>query len=404
MEGDSGILNALLRRGLVRDVDYRYKQSPKPTIIFASGAKIMCECAEDEDAGRGYNLTSIWCDEICKWPTAVATYDEGLVPALRVDIPGDHPRIFATSTPKKGSHLLRRWLQEAASEDPKKSESIRIIRGSTFDNSSNLNSHSLQALSNRYEGTAIGRQELYGEVLEDEDGALFSRTDLDAARVEHMPLDADIISIVVGVDPAQIDDSGNVTNPRRRTSAESHDEMGCVVVARTRDDDLWVLADESIQSAGRDAAMHVWLVALRYNASKVICEDTGSRHWMRDVFTDAYKELQARGLMPADTTPPFEGVDVKLGKKTRAEPVAMRSQQKRIHMVGTFDRLEDQLTMFSAWDGKESPDRLDAFVHACRWHMLQEKNKARLLDPRAYQRTGRDVDEMGTSGFAYSLW
>ena len=403
MEGDSGILNALHRRGLIRDSDYRYKQSPKPTIIFASGAKIMCEGADDEDAGRGYNLVSIWCDEICKWPTAVATYDEGLVPALRVDIPGDHPRIFATSTPKKGSHLLRRWLQEAQSTDPKKSEAIRVIRGSTFDNASNLNSHSLQALENRYAGTAIGRQELYGEILDDEDGALFSRSDLDAARVEHMPLDADIVSIVVGVDPAQVDDQGNLSNPRR-TSAESHDEMGVVVVARTRDDDMWVIADESIQAAGREAAIHVWLTALKYNANKVICEDTGAKRWMRDVFTDAYRELQARGVMPENTEPFFTGVDVKLGKKTRAEPVAMRSQQKRIHMVGYYERLEDQMTQFSQWDTRESPDRLDAMVHACRWHMLSEKSKVNLLDPMAYEKKGRFVDPLGVSGFDYTRW
>lgn len=404
MEGDSGVLNALTRRGLVRDVDYRYKQSPKPTIIFSSGAKIMCEGADDEDAGRGYNLVSIWCDEICKWPTAVATYDEGLVPALRVDIPGDHPRVFATSTPKKGSHLLRRWLQEVQSPDPKKSGAIRVIRGSTFDNASNLNSHSLQALENRYAGTSIGRQELYGEILEDEDGALFARTDLDAARVDHMPLDADIVSIVVGVDPAQVDDQGNLSNPRR-TSAESHDEMGVIVVARTRDDDLWVLADESIQAAGRSAAVHVWLTALRYNASRVVCEDVGAKRWMRDVFHDAYRELQTQGIMPADTEPFFEGVDAKLGKRTRAEPVAMRSQQKRLHMVGAFERLEDQLTQFSQWDGKESPDRLDALVHACRFHMLSEKNKVRVLDPRTYDRNSLDRFDQGLGpGFDYTRW
>jgi phage terminase large subunit-like protein len=51
------------------------------------------------------------------------------------------------------------------------------------------------------------------------------------------------------------------------------------------------------------------------------------------------------------------------GKITRAEPIAALSEQKRLHMVGTFAALEDELC---SYDGTgNSPNRLDALVWAC---------------------------------------
>lgn len=379
MEGPAGILRVLDRR----KIEYRYRQAPKPMVLFPNGAKIYSEGADDEDVGRGYTLTSIWCDEIIKWKNAYASWFEGILPALRADLIEDHPRAFATTTPKP-SKLLRSWIADAESALPERRESISIVRGSTFDNASNLSQHMLTALKNRYEGTDIGRQELYGEILDDTTGALFRVSDLNATRVTEMPEGLRIVSIVVGVDPALVDDSGALVEQRKARSAESHDEMGCVVVARTVDDHLWVLADETIHAAGREAAMHVWRTMIKWNAHLVICEDNQAKAWMRQVFSDTFAEFVKSGDFPAAVEMPFKTVDARLGKKTRAEPVAGRSQQKRIHMVGEFEMLEDQLTQFNQWEGKESPDRLDAFVHACRWHMKQEANKGRIIDPRDY--------------------
>lgn len=404
VEGDSGVLNALMRRGMLRDVDYKYRQSPRPMIMFANGVKIHCEGADDADVGRGHNLASAWLDELIKWPVAMASYDEGIVPALRVDVPDEHPRIFVTTTPKANSPLLRRFLKEAADENPEVSETISIVRGATFENRS-LSAYTARELKKRYEGTAIGRQELYGEVLELEDGALFAASDLEACRVEAIPEELKIISIVVGVDPAQVDDQGNVVDTvHKRRSGDNHDEMGVVVVARTSDDRLWVLADESIQSAGRPAAMHAWKTLLKWNATKVIYEANLGKSWMSTVFHDAWMELMKHGEVPEHTSPPMEPVDAKLGKKTRAEPVAMRSQQHRLHLVGKFQRLEDQMTMFTSWESnKESPDRLDALVHACRFHMLNERKRAKIVDPYTQSHDRRHDDGLGL-GYDFRMW
>lgn len=404
VEGDSGVLNALSRRGMVRDIDYKYRQSPRPMIQFSNGVKIHCEGADDADVGRGHNLASAWLDELIKWPVAMASYDEGIVPALRVDVPNEHPRIFVTTTPKANSPLLRRFLTEAGSSDPEIADTISIVRGATFENRS-LSAYTARELKKRYEGTAIGRQELYGEVLELEDGALFSAADLEACRVAEMPDDQRVVSIVVGVDPAQVDDQGNVVdNALKRRRGDNHDEMGVVVVARTADDRLWVLADESIQAAGRNAAMHAWRTLIRWDATKLVYEANIGKAWMAQVFTDAWAELMKLGEVPEHTTAPMEPVDAKLGKKTRAEPVAMRSQQHRLHMVGRFQRLEDQLTTFTSWESnKESPDRLDAMVHACRHHMLNERKRARIFDPYQMSHDNRHDQGLGI-GYDFNRW
>lgn len=404
VEGDSGVLNALTRRNMLRDIDYKYRQSPRPMIQFTNGVKIHCEGADDADVGRGHNLASAWLDELIKWPVAMASYDEGIVPALRVDVPNEHPRIFVTTTPKANSPLLRRFLAEANSDNPEVANTISIVRGATFENRS-LSAYTARELKKRYEGTAIGRQELYGEVLELEDGALFSATDLDACRVSQIPEHLKIVSIVVGVDPAQVDDQGNVVDSAiKRRRGDNHDEMGVVVVARTEDDHLWILADESIQSAGRPAAVHCWRTMIKFNASKVIYEANVGKSWIAQVFTDAWAELQRSGEAPPHTSPPMEGVDAKLGKKTRAEPVAMRSQQHRLHMVGRFVRLEDQLTTFTSWDSnRESPDRLDGMVHGCRFHMLNERKRARIFDPYTMSHNNRHDQGLGI-GYDFSQW
>jgi phage terminase large subunit-like protein len=100
------------------------------------------------------------------------------------------------------------------------------------------------------------------------------------------------------------------------------------------------------------------------------------------VFHDAYYELVGQGVFERNTKPPIVGIDTKIGKRTRGEPVAMRCEQGRLHMVGRFKELEDQMSTFVGWGTRESPDRLDALVHACRFLMDGEKKQARITSPR----------------------
>lgn len=361
VEGDSGILYVLERRG----IEYHYTRSPKPKIIIKdTGVRLFFEGADNPDCGRGGNNTSMWLDEVCTWKNPERVWIEGLMPSLRADIDGDHPRCFVTTTPKP-IDLLRGWL---ARDDG----SVAVGRGSTFDNASNLSAHMVDEMLKRYEGTAIGRQELYGEMLDDIEGALFSFTDIERNRVNIGP--ENVSFRVLAVDPSL-------------TGHEDGDEMGAVVVSRDPRDHMYVVADASIKLVAREAALHCWKIFEQYECDVLVCESTLGKAWMAQVLTDAYRELQKQGIFEENTNPPMVSCDpgFRQGKVLRAEPVAMRYQQGRVHHIGKFPKLENQMTAWDPLGARSSPDRLDALVYACRYLMQGERKKARIISPVKYQ-------------------
>lgn len=356
-EGPSGILNVLHRR----KIDHRYKQSPRPMILFPDGAKIYLEGADDQDTGRGYNSAGVLCDEMAKWIKPYDTWYEGLLPSLRADLIGDHPRAFVTTTPKP-IKLLMEWVA-------RNDGTVHVITGSTFDNAINLSQHALRELKLRYAGTALGQQELYGKLLELSSGGLFKRMDIVRYRVDERPDPAEVSSTVVGVDP-------NLTGEEALT--------GIVVVCRTRDNEQYVLADRSIPDSGRAAALAIWRAAAEFTADIVVYEENLGKRYLQEVLQDAYLECVELGMFPRGTTPPMKPVHARHGKKTRAEPVAMRSEQGRLHMVGEWEELENEMVLFDPQSTRESPDRMDAMVHAAIHLMAGERKQMRLSDPSAY--------------------
>lgn len=367
-EGPSGILNVLNRKGLVRDRDYFYKQTPKTMILFPEGNKIFALGADDEDVGRGYNAAYAWLDELAKFPNPYGSWYEGIMPSLRADLVADHPRAFVTTTPKP-IKIIKEWLD-------RDDGSVHVITGSTYDNAANLSSMVLAELRTRYEGTSLGEQELYGRMVELGGGGLFKRADIARYRVQAPP--DDLVAIAVGVDP-------NLTGDEAET--------GLVVVGRCRANELWVLADLSIPASGREAAIAMWRAVAMWRADVLVYETNLGKRWMTDVMTDAYRELCEEGLFPTGTTPPGKGVDSKHGKKTRAEPVAMRLEQGRLHFVGTMPALEDQAVLWDPVTTRDSPDRLDAMVHAARHLMAGEKKRAGIASPSRYQLPSRDAGD-----------
>jgi phage terminase large subunit-like protein len=134
-------------------------------------------------------------------------------------------------------------------------------------------------------------------------------------------------------------------------------------------------------AVGRAAAIEAWRAVAEFGADKLVVEENLGKKWMQQVFTDAYKEMCDQGIFPKGSTAPMVRVDARVGKRTRGEPVAMRCEQGRLHMVGRMKELEDQMATFTAWGQRESPDRLDALVHACRWLMDGERKEMRIASP-----------------------
>jgi phage terminase large subunit-like protein len=355
INGPSGMLRVLDRQ----KIRYRYYKSPKPRILFLdSQCVIHAEGAETADVGRGHNLSDVWMDEFAKWKFPKQSWLEGIMPALRISIPGDHPRALVTTTPKP-LQILRDWSR-------RDDGSVIVVAGSTFDNSDNLSERVLDELRNEYEGTTLGQQELWGVILDDAAGNLFRAQDFNAARVEKAPK---LVDVVVGVDPGLTGEG---------------DETGIIVVGRDEDDDWYILADVSIKGVGREACLHVWRTYMDFSASHVVVETNLGRKWMTETFEGAYHDLVEQvndsDLLPA-RTPPIESVDAKAGKLLRAQPVGLRCEQHRLHPVGHFNLLESQAVDWDPNTSKDSPDRLDALVHACLYHKRQEKRVVVISEP-----------------------
>jgi len=340
-------------------------------VLFPDGAKIYLEGAVDPDTGRGYNASGILCDEMAKWIKPYETWYEGLLPALRADLVNDHPRAFVTTTPKPIA-LLEEWV---ARDDG----TIHIITGSTFDNASNLSSYALHELKLRYDGTSLGDQELYGVLLDLGSGGLFKRKDIVEHRVKSVSY-ADVVSTVVGCDP-------NLTGEDA--------DFGIVVMCRTRDNHLYVLADDSTPSSGRAAALAVWRSCAHWKADVVVYEENLGKRYLEEVLRDAYQECVELGLFPKNTSPPMEKVHAKHGKKTRAEPVAMRAEQGRLHMVGVHEQLEKEMVRFDPTSAQDSPDHMDAMVHASLKLIGGEKRRMGIGDPGKYDfALGQDLYDL----------
>lgn len=371
IEGPSGIVRVLERKGYERaktavsmkPTEYYYMRHPKPTIFVGDiGTKIFFQGADTPDVGRGYNAAGGWLDEICKWRYLKESWYEGIMPSLRADLIGDHPRIFVTTTPKPVD-LIKEWVAQTDG-------SVSLVRGATFDNRSNLSPQVLIELEKRYKGTAIGRQELYGELLDLFDGAIFKYSDIENNRVGADPeLE---VARVMALDPSLTGED---------------DEMGIIIVSRDPEDHMYVLDDASILASGREAADHAWRIFADWGCDMMVYESNLGKAWMAQVLTDSYRMLQSEGVFPEHTNPPMTPVDSRLGKKLRAEPVAHRYEQGKVHHVGRFPRLEEQMTEWDPISTRESPDRLDALVHGCRHLMEGERRRVRVFNPLKKQLT-----------------
>jgi phage terminase large subunit-like protein len=159
----------------------------KPRLVWPNGAAATLYNATEPEALRGPEHDAAWCDELCKWQYARETWDM-LAFGLRA---GTDPRICITTTPKP-TMLLKEIIKDHRTV---------VSHGSTFDNASNLAPQFLAAVKQKYEGSRLGRQELDAEILEDVEGALWSRPNIDANRIREIdlpPLDR----IVIAIDPA----------------------------------------------------------------------------------------------------------------------------------------------------------------------------------------------------------
>lgn len=369
IEGNSGILSILYRMGLKKGVDFQYRKSPKLMIEFKTGQIIYFEGADNADVGRGFNAAGAWLDELAKWRYTYEAWYEGLLPSLRAPLIGDHPRAVVTTTPKP-IKLLIEWQHE-------KDGTIVITTGSIFDNIMNLSKAVVEMLRKKYEGTRAGLQELYGHLLEEIEGALWTRPMIENNRIKPSEL-PQLKMVVVSMDPG---------------ATGAGDETGLIAVGRDYRGEDYVLGDWTKKIVGNAAARRAWQMFLAFGATWLIIETNMGKKWLMQVVTDAYAEMQkehapgcsdekCEGCLFPPGPAPVKEVTSLAGKKLRAEPVAARYEQNRWHHVGTFIELEDQQCTWVPEDAK-SPDRIDALVQGGLFLMGKEGHLVRIAAPSA---------------------
>ncbi|GIE28935.1 large terminase [Actinoplanes italicus] len=340
----------------------------EPYLELTNGAIIRGFGAQDPDTLRGYDFDGAWLDEYAAWPvqSAQGVFDMTWF-CLRE---AQDPHMVISTTPKPLPHV-KKLLTRAAKQAARKTRPrVVITRGRTLDNAANLSAEALEELMEQYAGTRLGRQELNAEMLDDVEGALWKNAWIEAGRVDKDDVPK-LVRTVVSVDPAD-------------TVSETSDETGIVAVGRGEDGDHYVLADRSMRIAGMAAARRIWQCYLDVDADLVIYE--GSSAWMRDILVDAWAMMQKEGLLPGGD-PPLDVVQARVSKRVRAEPVAARYEVEppRVHHVGAFPQMEDQLTTWTPESG-DSPDRLDALVHGVTYLRSKESRRATVASPLARAR------------------
>lgn len=327
IEGESGLLACAQRRG----IECTYEPS-KRRVSFKNGAVATSFTAEEPNRLRGPQHTFAWCDELSSWKYDQETWDMMMF-GLRL---GPCPKVVITTTPKP--RQLMRYLL--------KSDKSVITKGSTYENKANLAPQFLKAIEERYDGTRLGRQEIYGELLEDNPDALWQPSMIEAARLpdeglspEDLAYKYDFVRIVVAVDPAV-------------TSGDKADETGIMVAAKCREGNYYILSDGTCRLSPEQWGRVVVNLYHKWSADRVI----GEANQGGDLIESLLRNI--------DLSIPYRSVRATKGKRTRAEPISALYEQGKVRHIGCFDQLEDQMCMFTSDNFDGSPDRVDALVWA----------------------------------------
>ena len=320
IEGESGILAICPRQ-------------ERPTYVknaarldWPSGCRSLIFTADRPNRLRGKQHEKLWADELAAW-----RYDEAWDQALLGLRLGDNPQAIITTTPRP-TKIIR---------DLRSDPHTIVTGGSTYENRANLAPAFLDKIIRRYEGTRLGRQEILAELLEDVPGALWNLTMLDALRVAQA---SSLVRVVVGVDPS-------VTS--------TGDEAGIVVAGLGTNGHGYVLADDSLQGSPNTWGSTAVKAYHAYQADRVVAEVNNGG------------EMVGLTIATVDPRVSYKAVHASRGKRTRAEPVAALYEQGRVHHVGAFSKLEDEMCHWTPEDSV-SPNRMDALVWVLTELMLGE--------------------------------
>lgn len=332
LEGESGLLNI-------------HPQYQKPTYIasrkrleWPNGSIAQLFSAEEPESLRGPQFHIAWCDEFAKWQYATEVWDM-LQFGLRL---GDKPQIVITTTPRNKKSLT----------DILALDGSYISKASTFANKHNLATAFLKNIDKHYAGTNLGRQELFGDIIEQQQGALWQPDMIEHMRLNVKDVDfTDFRRVILAIDPPV-------------TSHKNSDACG-MIVAATDGEKAYILEDATLESVSPlNWAKKAIEIYHKYNVDRIVAEVNQGGEMVETILRTIDKQIS------------YASVFASKSKKTRAEPVAALYEQQRVHHVGMFDALEDEMYQFDQLveSAGNSPDRVDALVWAVS-HLLLNGNE-----------------------------
>ncbi len=322
LEGPSGILSQAPN-------NFRPRYLPsKSKVVWPNGTITELYTSEKADRLRGPNLDRAWCDEVSVWQKPEDVLDM-LWLCLRY---GENPKAMMTMTPRPIPAVINLLKREG--------KDTVITRGSTMDNQMNLAPSFIKNILERFKGTSMERQEIYGEVLTEFEGALWSHAQIDECRIS---VDPTYIRKVIGVDPA----------------ITAKTETGIVAAGLTDEKKGVILGDHSIMGSPEQWGRKVIGAYYSHEANLIVAEKNQGGEMVKAVMHNI------------DSTVPIKLVHAAVGKVARAEPIAALYEQDKVSHLGNFPKLEDEMCLMVPGELKESPNRLDAMVWALTDLMLK---------------------------------
>lgn len=263
---------------------------------------------------------------------------------------GNDAACIITTTPtaaKVIKDLYSEWQEDPEGE-------IRITSGSTLDNAANLGESFIKSVKKRYANTRLERQEIFGEICFESENAYFTSDDIEKYRIQPKGQPVEYKRIIVAVDPA-------ITNH------EKSDEHGIIVGAIGEDDEGYILHDATMKGTPAQWASKVAELFEHYNADIIVAEQNQGGLMVQHTIHSHQSNL------------PVKLVTATRGKIIRLEPIGLLFEQGKIHLVGNFPQLEQQMVEYDG-SQKYSPNNLDAFV----WCMTEGFINKRRITPRSY--------------------
>lgn len=308
VEGDSGILSIFHRKP-------KYYPS-RQYILWPNGAKAHLFSGEQPDSLRGPQFDAAWIDELAKFQYAEECWNQ-----LMMSVRLGKPKIIITTTPRP-IPLIRKLVED---------KNVFITRGSTLENRKNLAPDFINRILTEYKDTKFGRQEIYGEIVEDDLFELWNQN-----HIQYKDFNT-LDEVVIGVDPA-------VTNN------ENSDETGIVVAGRGVDGNYYIIQDYSDKFSSAEWPRLLVSLYHKFDASRIVVEVNQGG--------DLVQEL----ISQADPNVIVEPVRAMKNKFLRAQAIVGLYEQGKVFHTTRLPRLEEQMLTFS--NKISSPDRVDAMVWA----------------------------------------